>query len=175
LSPVIGGVNYCTADSFGDSKVRTKTADPRDYSSALSVTRWPGLIEQPLPGVSPLAFDGVFGDTEDFGGFFNLMTGDVAELHEFGLLRFEGSTYRPQPEAGHELMTLGIKEFRDPKELRLDLILTRPFRPDEKHAVETGCMTRTFASYLVDTGWRDRIVGFVKKSASFFRELRQQG
>lgn len=40
-------------------------------------------------------------------------------------------TYRPQPEAGHEGMTIGIQQFRDPKELRLDRMLTQPFR-DEK-------------------------------------------
>jgi sterol desaturase/sphingolipid hydroxylase (fatty acid hydroxylase superfamily) len=39
-------------------------------------------------------------------------------------------TYRGQPEAGHEGMTLGIEQFRDPKELRLDRLLTQPFRDD---------------------------------------------
>jgi sterol desaturase/sphingolipid hydroxylase (fatty acid hydroxylase superfamily) len=39
-------------------------------------------------------------------------------------------TYRPEPEAGHEGMTLGLDEFRDPKELRLDRLLTQPFRND---------------------------------------------
>jgi sterol desaturase/sphingolipid hydroxylase (fatty acid hydroxylase superfamily) len=40
-------------------------------------------------------------------------------------------TYRPQPEAGHQAMTLGIEPFRDPKELRLDRMLTQPFREDK--------------------------------------------
>jgi sterol desaturase/sphingolipid hydroxylase (fatty acid hydroxylase superfamily) len=39
-------------------------------------------------------------------------------------------TYRPQPEAGHQAMTLGIEQFRDSKELRLDRMLTQPFRDD---------------------------------------------
>jgi sterol desaturase/sphingolipid hydroxylase (fatty acid hydroxylase superfamily) len=39
-------------------------------------------------------------------------------------------TYRPEPEAGHEGMTLGLEEFRDRKELRLDRLLTQPFRND---------------------------------------------
>ena len=39
-------------------------------------------------------------------------------------------TYRPQPEAGQESMTLGIDQFRDPKELRLDRMLTQPLRED---------------------------------------------
>jgi sterol desaturase/sphingolipid hydroxylase (fatty acid hydroxylase superfamily) len=39
-------------------------------------------------------------------------------------------TYRPAPEAGHVGMTLGIPIFRDPAELRLDRLLTQPFRND---------------------------------------------
>ena len=37
-------------------------------------------------------------------------------------------TYRAQPEAGHEDMTIGIPQFRDPAELRLDRMLWQPFR-----------------------------------------------
>jgi sterol desaturase/sphingolipid hydroxylase (fatty acid hydroxylase superfamily) len=37
-------------------------------------------------------------------------------------------TYRAEPEAGHEGMTLGIPQFRDPKELRLDRMLLQPLR-----------------------------------------------
>ena len=40
-------------------------------------------------------------------------------------------TYRHQPEAGHDGVTLGIDHFRDPKELRLDRMLAQPFRNDE--------------------------------------------
>ena len=40
-------------------------------------------------------------------------------------------TYRPQPEAGHDGMTLGIDQFRDPKESRLDFMLTQPFRDNQ--------------------------------------------
>jgi len=39
-------------------------------------------------------------------------------------------TYRPQPEAGHLGMTIGIAQFRDPAEHRLDRMLTQPFRED---------------------------------------------
>jgi sterol desaturase/sphingolipid hydroxylase (fatty acid hydroxylase superfamily) len=39
-------------------------------------------------------------------------------------------TYRPQPEAGHEAMQIGIGQFRDPRELRLDRMLTQPLRDD---------------------------------------------
>ena len=37
-------------------------------------------------------------------------------------------TYRAQPEAGHDAMTIGIGQFREPKELRLDRMLTQPWR-----------------------------------------------
>ena len=37
-------------------------------------------------------------------------------------------TYRAQPEAGHNGMSLGLEQFRDPTELRLDRLLTQPFR-----------------------------------------------
>jgi sterol desaturase/sphingolipid hydroxylase (fatty acid hydroxylase superfamily) len=39
-------------------------------------------------------------------------------------------TYRPQPAAGHQAMTIGIDAFRDPAELRLDRMLLQPFRSD---------------------------------------------
>lgn len=37
-------------------------------------------------------------------------------------------TYRDQPQAGHEAMTIGLEQFRDPAEQRLDRMLTQPFR-----------------------------------------------
>lgn len=37
-------------------------------------------------------------------------------------------TYRAQPAAGHEAMIIGIEQFRDPQELRLDRMLTQPLR-----------------------------------------------
>ena len=41
-------------------------------------------------------------------------------------------TYRAQPAAGHEAMTIGIEQFRDPRELRLDRLLLQPFRDDDR-------------------------------------------
>jgi sterol desaturase/sphingolipid hydroxylase (fatty acid hydroxylase superfamily) len=41
-------------------------------------------------------------------------------------------TYRAQPAAGHEAMTIGIEQFRDPAEQRLDRMLTQPFREDAR-------------------------------------------
>ena len=37
-------------------------------------------------------------------------------------------TYRAAPAAGHKGMTIGLPTFRDPGELRLDRLLTQPFR-----------------------------------------------
>ena len=37
-------------------------------------------------------------------------------------------TYRAQPAAGHEAMTIGIEQFRHSRELRLDRMLVQPFR-----------------------------------------------
>ena len=41
-------------------------------------------------------------------------------------------TYRAQPAAGREGMTIGIAQFRDPSELRLDRMLIQPFRDDDR-------------------------------------------
>ena len=37
-------------------------------------------------------------------------------------------TYRAQPEAGHEAMTIGLHEFREPADQRLDKMLLQPFK-----------------------------------------------
>jgi len=47
--------------------------------------------------------------------------------------RFFG-TYRAQPEAGQDGVTIGIEQFRDPKELRLGRMLLQPFRRRDHHA-----------------------------------------
>src|SRR6266567_1518151 len=39
-------------------------------------------------------------------------------------------TYRAQPIAGHDAMTIGIEQFRERSELRLDRMLLQPFRED---------------------------------------------
>ena len=46
-------------------------------------------------------------------------------------------TYRADPAAGHAAMTIGLAAFRDPRELRLDRMLTQPFR-DADGAVARG-------------------------------------
>ncbi len=42
-------------------------------------------------------------------------------------------TYRSQPAAGHDAMTIGIEQFRDPCELRLDRMLLQPWRDEVGH------------------------------------------
>jgi sterol desaturase/sphingolipid hydroxylase (fatty acid hydroxylase superfamily) len=37
-------------------------------------------------------------------------------------------TYRAEPSAGHDGITIGLPIFRDRRELRLDRLLTQPFR-----------------------------------------------
>jgi sterol desaturase/sphingolipid hydroxylase (fatty acid hydroxylase superfamily) len=39
-------------------------------------------------------------------------------------------TYRAAPQAGHDGMTIGLPTFRDRAELRLDRLITQPFRGD---------------------------------------------
>jgi len=51
-------------------------------------------------------------------------------------------TYRPQPQAGHDRMTIGLPIFRDPQELRLDRLITQPFRNDAP-AAATSLETET--------------------------------
>ena len=41
-------------------------------------------------------------------------------------------TYCAQPTGGHEKMTIGIEQFRDPRELRLDRMLLQPFHDDAR-------------------------------------------
>jgi sterol desaturase/sphingolipid hydroxylase (fatty acid hydroxylase superfamily) len=43
-------------------------------------------------------------------------------------------TYRAAPQAGHDGMTIGLPIFRDPEELRIDRLLTQPFRDDAAEA-----------------------------------------
>jgi sterol desaturase/sphingolipid hydroxylase (fatty acid hydroxylase superfamily) len=43
-------------------------------------------------------------------------------------------TYAAAPRAGQEGMTIGLPAFRDPAELRLDRLLTQPFRSDQAEA-----------------------------------------
>jgi len=40
-------------------------------------------------------------------------------------------TYRAEPQAGHEAMTIGIDRFRAPRELWLDRMLLQPFRSED--------------------------------------------
>lgn len=46
-------------------------------------------------------------------------------------------TYRAQPRDGHRAMTIGLEQFRDPKELRLDRMLFQPLRQPDPPARES--------------------------------------
>ena len=46
-------------------------------------------------------------------------------------------TYRAQPAAGHEAMTIGLAAFRDPAELRLDRLLLQPLRRTDAEQGDT--------------------------------------
>ncbi len=48
-------------------------------------------------------------------------------------------TYRAQPAAGHDEMTIGLEDFREPGELRLDRMLLQPLR---SAAVDTSIVGR---------------------------------
>ena len=47
-------------------------------------------------------------------------------------------TYRAQPAAGHEAMIIGIEQFREPGELRLDRMLLQPFRARDRRDASDG-------------------------------------
>ena len=55
-------------------------------------------------------------------------------------------TYREAPALGHTGMTIGVSKFRDPGELRLDRLLTQPFRQDTGPQPFNGVETPTPAS-----------------------------
>jgi sterol desaturase/sphingolipid hydroxylase (fatty acid hydroxylase superfamily) len=44
-------------------------------------------------------------------------------------------TYRAQPAAGHERMTIGIDRFRNPGDLRIDRMLLQPFHNDRSDTI----------------------------------------
>lgn len=51
-------------------------------------------------------------------------------------------TYRAQPEQGHLGMTIGLAQFRDPGELRLDRMLLQPWRNPEPSKAEGESVRR---------------------------------
>ena len=71
-----------------------------------------------------------------------LVTPDMHRVHHSAIVRETNSnfgfnlalwdrmfgTYRAQPEAGHDSMVIGVEQFRDRAEARLDRMLTQPFR-----------------------------------------------
>ncbi len=110
-----------------------------------------------VPAIAVIAFEVVLNATSMFNhsnaampGWLDrivrllVVTPDMHRVHH-SILRYETDsnfgfnlpwwdrlfgTYRPQPEAGHDRMTIGLPIFRDPQELRLDRLITQPFRDD---------------------------------------------
>jgi sterol desaturase/sphingolipid hydroxylase (fatty acid hydroxylase superfamily) len=62
----------------------------------------------------------------------SIVTGETNSNFGFNLPWWDRlfGTYRAQPAAGHEGMTIGIEQFRDSRELGLDRMLVQPFRGD---------------------------------------------
>ena len=74
------------------------------------------------------------------------MTPDMHRVHHSIIVRETNSNFGfnlpwwdrsvrhlPRPaEAGHDGMTIGIEQFREPGEQRLDRMLTQPFRDDAR-------------------------------------------
>ena len=61
-------------------------------------------------------------------------------------------TYRAQPAAGHDAMTIGIEQFRDPRELGLDRMLLQPFR-GETGRYPLGWREGEPGAWVCDGGW----------------------
>jgi sterol desaturase/sphingolipid hydroxylase (fatty acid hydroxylase superfamily) len=52
-------------------------------------------------------------------------------------------TYRDQPSAGHDGMTIGIEQFRTPRDLWFDRLLVQPFRgPASGYPINRGEVER---------------------------------
>jgi sterol desaturase/sphingolipid hydroxylase (fatty acid hydroxylase superfamily) len=60
----------------------------------------------------------------------SIMVGETNSNFGFNLPWWDRllGTYRDQPAAGHDEMTIGIEQFREARELRLDRMLLQPFR-----------------------------------------------
>ncbi len=64
----------------------------------------------------------------------SVVTGETNSNFGFNLPWWDRlfGTYRAEPAAGHEGMTIGLEQFRDPAELRLDRLLLQPFRRGDR-------------------------------------------
>jgi len=119
--------------------------------TASMVLKWAAIAALGAPAVSVLAFEILLNATSMFNhanirlpaGFDRVLrwlvvTPDMHRVHHsivpqetnsnfgFNAPRWDHlfGTYRAQPAAGHEGMTIGIEQFRSPREQRLDRLLT---------------------------------------------------
>jgi len=61
-------------------------------------------------------------------------------------------TYRAQPANGHEAMTIGLDDFRDPQEVRLDRLLLQPFHGTQGQRASDDHPASTDAGQAVNFG-----------------------
>ena len=61
-------------------------------------------------------------------GYHSILPGETNSNFGFNLPWWDRllGTYRAQPQDGHEAMTIGIEQFRAPRDLRLDRMLLQP-------------------------------------------------
>lgn len=122
-----------------------------------------------VPAVAVIAFEVVLNATSMFNHSnaamplwldrivrFAMVTPDMHRVHHSVLRRETDSnfgfnlpwwdwifrTYRAEPEAGHDRMTIGLPIFRDRAELRLDRLVTQPFRDDEPSSADDASRPR---------------------------------
>ena len=96
-----------------------------------------------LPAVSNARCDGWWSHPRCIGCITRSIMRETNSNFGFNLPWWDRllGTYRPQPAAGHDGMTLGVKEFRDPAGLRLDRMLLQPLRrgdPDLARFLNSG-------------------------------------
>lgn len=72
-------------------------------------------------------------------------------------------TYRDQPEQGHQAMQIGIEQFRAPRELWLDRLLTQPLRTASQRWIEISALrtllSQAEAPVIVDVRGPDEFTG----------------
>ncbi len=63
----------------------------------------------------------------------SIVTGETNSNFGFNLTWWDRlfGTYRAEPQAGHEAMTIGIAQFRSSRELKIDRMLLQPFRAED--------------------------------------------
>ena len=141
-----GKVKYISSEESGSNRVSVGKAPAMERA-------WNAYVER-VPALGVLIFEVILNATSLFNHGnvrlpasldrvlrFLLVTPDMHRVHHSVIIRETNSnfgfnlpwwdrlfgTYRDQPAAGHLEMTIGLSQFRDPKELTLPLLLLLPF------------------------------------------------